>query len=73
MEFWYARELSVVLEYVQKRNFSKVLQRAMLACQNSANSIVDHFAEVSKTIEMPNTASKQVADSKLTRCACYLT
>jgi DNA-damage-inducible protein D len=72
MEYWYARELAVVLEYVQWRNFSKVLERAMLASKNSANGIVDHFAEVSKTIEMPKTAAKQVADYKLTRYACYL-
>lgn len=25
MEFWFARELSVVLDYVQWRNFQKVL------------------------------------------------
>jgi DNA-damage-inducible protein D len=34
-EFWCARELAPVLEYVQWRNFSKVLDRAMLACKNS--------------------------------------
>jgi DNA-damage-inducible protein D len=71
MEFWYARELSVVLEYVQWRNFSKVLERAMLACKNSANSIVDHFAEVSKIVDAGVT-SKPVDDYQLTRYACYL-
>ena len=34
-EFWYARELSLCLEYAQWRNFAKVIDRAMLACQNS--------------------------------------
>jgi DNA-damage-inducible protein D len=71
-EFWYARELSPVLEYVQWRNFAKVLDRAMLSCKNSGYEIPDHFAEVSKTIKMPKTASKQVIDYKLTRYACYL-
>ncbi|MFH1096783.1 MAG: DNA damage-inducible protein D [Candidatus Desantisbacteria bacterium] len=71
-EFWYARELAMVLEYVQWRNFVKVLDRAMLACKNSGYEIMDHFAEVSKTIEMPKTATKQVVDCKLTRYACYL-
>lgn len=55
-EFWYARELASVLEYVQWRNFAKVLERAMLACKNSGYSVPDHFAEVSKTIKMPKTA-----------------
>lgn len=71
-EFWYARELAMVLEYVQWRNFVKVLDRAMLACKNSGYEIMDHFAEVSKTIIMPKTATKQVVDYKLTRYACYL-
>ena len=71
-EFWYARELAEVLEYVQWRNFSNVLDRAILACKNSGYGILDHFAEVSKTIEMPKTAIKQIEDYKLTRYACYL-
>jgi DNA-damage-inducible protein D len=71
-EFWYARELAAVLEYVQWRNFQKVLDRAILACKNSGYGISNHFAEVSKTIEMPKTALKQITDYKLTRYACYL-
>ena len=71
-EFWYARELASVLEYVQWRNFAKVLERAILACKNSGYPVSDHFAEVSKTIEMPKTAIKQIVDYKLTRYACYL-
>ncbi|MCL2496777.1 MAG: DNA damage-inducible protein D [Clostridiales bacterium] len=71
-EFWYARDLSVVLQYTQWRNFHKVIDRAMLACQNSGFAVGDHFAEVSKTIQMPKTAEKQVIEYKLTRYACYL-
>jgi len=71
-EFWFARELAFVLEYVQWRNFAKVLDRAELACKNSGYEILDHFAEVSKTIDMPKSAKKQVVDFKLTRYACYL-
>jgi DNA-damage-inducible protein D len=71
-EFWYARDLAIVLQYVQWRNFQKVIDRAMLACKNSGFDVNDHFAEVSKTIKMPKTAEKQVIDYKLTRYACYL-
>ena len=71
-EFWHARELAMVLEYVQWRNFAKVLDRAKLSCKNSGYAIADHFAEVSKTITMPKSAIKQVIDFKLTRYACYL-
>lgn len=71
IEFWFARELSVVLDYVQWRNFEKVLQRAILACKNSGNEMHDHFAEVSKIVEAGAT-SKPIKDYKLTRYACYL-
>ncbi len=70
-EFWHARELASVLEYVQWRNFAKVLDRAELACKNSGYEIVDHFAEVSKIVEAGAT-SKPIIDFKLTRYACYL-
>jgi DNA-damage-inducible protein D len=48
LEYGYARELAMILEYLQWRNFSKVLDRAMLAYKKGSNSILDHFAEVSK-------------------------
>jgi DNA-damage-inducible protein D len=71
-EYWPARELALVLEYAQWRNFAKVLERAMLACRKSGFDIADHFAEVSKTIKMPKGAKKEVKDYELTRYACYL-
>ncbi|MDD4527045.1 MAG: DNA damage-inducible protein D [Candidatus Margulisbacteria bacterium] len=70
-EFWFARELAVALEYVQWRNFAKVLERAKLSCKNSGYEISDHFAEVSKIVEAGAT-SKPVLDYKLSRYACYL-
>jgi DNA-damage-inducible protein D len=70
-EFWYARELAMALEYVQWRNFTKVLDRAKLSCENSGYAIADHFAEVSKIVEAGAT-SKPVVDFMLTRYACYL-
>ena len=34
-EYWYARELSKVLEYKDWRNFLKVLSKAKETCKNS--------------------------------------
>ncbi len=45
---------------------------AVIACKNSGFEVSEHFAEVSKTIEMPNNAKKRIADYELTRYACYL-
>ena len=72
VEFWYARELSLVLDYTEWRNFSKVIDKAMLSCQNSGFECADHFVEVNKTIAMPKGASKKVKDYELSRYACYL-
>lgn len=71
-EYWLARELQPVLEYVQWRNFAEAVERAKLACKNSGVSIEDHFADVSKTIEMPKGAHKDIPDYMLSRYACYL-
>ena len=72
-EYWFARELAPVLEYVEWRNFSKVIDRAMLACKNSGFIVADHFVELNKTVKMPSKAKpKTIVDYKLSRYACYL-
>ncbi len=58
-EYWFARELAPVLEYVQWRNFCKVLDRVMLACQNSGFKVIDQFVEVRRLIEMPTKPRKE--------------
>ena len=50
-EYWSARELAIALDYVQWRNFEKVIKRAMIACENSGHNVMDDFAEVSKIVE----------------------
>ena len=35
VEFWYARELMIVLEYKQWRRFESVIEKAKVACENS--------------------------------------
>lgn len=70
-EFWYARDLQIALEYTEWRNFSKVIDKAMLACSNSRNEISDHFVDINKIVKAGAT-SKSVIDYKLSRYACYL-
>jgi len=70
-EYWYARELSEVLQYKKWENFFKVINRAKLACENSGKKIEDDFPEVRKIVEAGAT-QKKVLDYELSRYACYL-
>jgi len=71
-EFWFARDLQEVLLYTEWRNFSKVINKAMLSCKNSGFDPANHFVEVNKMVEIGSGAEKEVLDYKLTRYACYL-
>ena len=71
-EYWYARELMPVLGYSKWENFNKVIEKAIVACQNSCINYKEHFPDVRKTLEMPNNAMKKIIDYKLSRYACYL-
>ena len=71
-EFWYARELQEVLEYSEWRNFKKVLNKAIQACENSQNTTTDHFVEINKMINLAKGAQREVDDYELSRYACYL-
>ena len=71
IEFWYARELMGMLEYSKWGNFTKVIDKAKEACENSNVNISDHFANVGKIVKAGAT-SKNIGDFKLTRYACYL-
>lgn len=70
-EFWYARELMIMLEYSKWGNFIKVIDKAKESCKNSDNNILDHFADVGKMVKA-GVADKEIDDLKLTRYACYL-
>lgn len=72
IEFWYARELMTILEYNKWENFQKVINKAKNACENSGITMIDHFPDIRKTIQMPKGAEKTILDYKLTRYACYL-
>ena len=71
-EFWYARELMVILEYKQWRRFESVIDKAIQACQNIGISAFEHFANVGKLSKRANNAVVEINDYKLSRYACYL-
>ena len=72
VEFWYARELYPLLGYIRWENFETAINRAKDSCQRTDANVEVHFRDATKTIKMPKGASKEIADIKLTRYACYL-
>jgi len=72
VEFWLARELQGLLGYTQWRNFEAVIEKAKTACEKAGQAVEDHFADVSKMIDIAKGAQREVGDLALTRYACYL-
>jgi len=72
VEYWSARDLQEVFYYTQWRNFEKVIQKAAISVKKTSESVELHFAEVSKSYNLPNGGEKIIKDYLLTRYACYL-
>ena len=72
VEFWFARDLQILLGYTQWRNFQKVIAKGKESCENSGHVIDDHFADISKKVSLGSGAKRTIKDIQLTRFACYL-
>ena len=71
-EYWFARELSKVLEYKDWRNFQKVVDKAVTAARNSISAEEDWVVEVTKPIKTGKGKEEFIKDYKLSRYICYL-
>ena len=72
IEFWYARDLQILLDYMEWRNFAEVIDKAKISCKTSGQNIDDHFVDVNKMVSLGSGSQRQIDDIMLTRYACYL-
>lgn len=71
-EYWLARQIAVILEYTDWRNFVEVMKKAAEACKNSGQQPRNHFVRVTEMVQIGSGANRPVDDFRLSRYACYL-
>ncbi len=72
VEYWRARELMPLLGYTDWKNFSKIIEKAILSCETNGIAVNNHFSEAGKMVTIGSSAQREIKDYLLTRYACYL-
>jgi len=72
VECWPARDLQVLLEYADWRNFELVVEKAKTACEHAGIQVENHFVDVTKMVKIGSETERAISDILLTRYACYL-
>lgn len=72
IEYWEARELMPLLDYLRWENFEPVIQKATTACKKSDQSVIGHFRDITKKVVLGSGGVRNIKDYKLSRYACYL-
>lgn len=72
IEYWSAREIQAEFGYPNWDSFSAVIERAILNCSKVNVTPKNHFASVTKLVQIGSGAHRELMDFVLSRTACYL-
>src|SRR3989338_3227308 len=72
IEFWFARDLQLLFDYDDWRNFANVIEKAKTACKNSGQNISDHFVDVTKKVKIGSEAERENVVIMLSLDVCFL-
>lgn len=67
IQYWYARDLMVFLDYNNWNSFVSVIRRAIAACASANIEAIGNFDSIDREID-----GAMVKDYKLSKFACYL-
>jgi DNA-damage-inducible protein D len=71
-EVWDARTVYTILGYSDWTNFRAVIQKAIIACNNSGVFSANHFREFAEMVGIGSGAQREIENWYLSRYACYL-
>ena len=71
-EYWYARDLYLLLGYSRWESFLSAVERSKASVRTQGITPEDHFQDVTKMVKIGSNTAREISDIKLTRYACYL-
>jgi DNA-damage-inducible protein D len=71
-EYWSARDLAKVLGYSKWEKFRNAIERAEVACENSGQSVDDHFLHTTRVSTFGKGGQREIEDVHMSRYGCYL-
>jgi DNA-damage-inducible protein D len=70
--YWYGRDLMEILDYARWENFTPVIEKAEIACNNSGMFSNNHFLHMQEMVAIGSGAKSKRENIVLSRYACYL-
>jgi DNA-damage-inducible protein D len=70
--YWHGRDIMEVLAYKDWRDIREVIEKAIVACNNSGQFTADHFVLFPEMVDIGSGAQRERENYALSKYACYL-